>query len=68
MKIYHTVNLVADINEEKMPAHLLNLFVSLPEQEMKRLLTHVFIGAIDELGALDAINEDNTYATVSWAN
>jgi hypothetical protein len=68
MKIYHTVNLVADINEERMPAHLLNLFILLPEQEMKRLLTHVFISAIDELGALDAINEDNTYATVSWAN
>jgi hypothetical protein len=68
MKIYHTVNLVAEIDETKMPSQLLHLFTSLPEADMKRMLSKVFVGAITEIGALDKINEDNTYAYVSFVN
>lgn len=68
MKIYHTVNLVAEIDENKMPSQLLHLFTSLPEAQMKKMLSDVFVGAITEIGALDKINEDNTYAVVRFAN
>jgi hypothetical protein len=37
------------------------------ETQLKKLLSDVFTGALDEAGALETINENNAYATVRWA-
>ena len=64
----HTVNLVTEIDENLMPDHLLHAMLSLDEVTLNKMLASVFAGAIVEIGALDKINEDNTYAVVKFGD
>jgi hypothetical protein len=60
----HTVNLVTEIDENKMPDHLLSVFVNLSEVQMETLLRQTFISAMESEGFLEAINKYNSWAVV----
>jgi hypothetical protein len=38
----HSINLVTEIDEHKMPSHLLSAFINLGELEMEKLLAWCF--------------------------
>jgi hypothetical protein len=64
----HSVNLVTEIDEHAMPAHLLSLFVNLTETQMEKLLRETFISALEGEGFLNKINENNSWAVVKVGN
>lgn len=63
----HSINLVTEIDENKMPEHLLHAFLNLSEIQMEMLLRTTFIGALNELNVFEKINENNSYAIVKVA-
>jgi hypothetical protein len=63
----HSVNLITEIDENKMPDHLLNAFLNLNELQMEMLLRETFISALEGEGFLDTINAGNSWATVKVA-
>jgi hypothetical protein len=60
----HTVNLVTEIDEFKMPSHLLNTFLSLSEEHMEQMLRGAFVDALEGEGFLNKLNENNSWAIV----
>jgi hypothetical protein len=64
IKLNHSINLVTEIDENKMPDHLLSAMLSLDEIQMESLLRKTFISAMEGEGFLEAINKDNSWATV----
>jgi hypothetical protein len=60
----HSISLVTEIDENKMPDHLLSVFVNLSEVQMETLLRKTFISAMESEGFLEAINKDNSWAVV----
>ena len=60
----HSINLVTEIDEHKMPSHLLTAFVNLSELQMEKLLRGAFIQALKDKNFLDEINADNSWAIV----
>jgi hypothetical protein len=64
----HSINLVTEIDEHKMPEHLLSAFVNLSELQMEKLLRGAFIQALHDKKFLDEINEGNSWAVVKVAN
>ena len=64
LKLNHSINLVTEIDENKMPDHLLMLLVNLSEVEMETLLRETFINAMEEEGVLEKLNKDNSWATL----
>jgi len=64
----HSINLVTEIDENKMPDHLLSAFVSLSEIQMEKLLRGAFIQALQDKNFLDEINENNSWAIVKVGN
>ena len=67
MKLYHTVKLVTEIDETKMPNHMLSVLKSLDEKMINKVLAGTFVGACNELKLLEQLNENNSYATLMWA-
>ena len=64
IKINHSINLVTEIDENKMPDNLLTPFLNLSEVQMETLLRKTFISAMESEGFLEAINKDNSWAVV----
>ena len=64
LKLNHSINLVTEIDENKMPDHLLMLLVNLSEVEMETLLRETFIKALESEGVLEKLNENNSWATL----
>jgi hypothetical protein len=60
----HSINLVTEIDEHKMPEHLLNTFLNLSELEMEKMLRGAFVSALEGEGFLDTLNEGNSWAIV----
>ena len=60
----HSINLVTEIDEHKMPSHLLSAFVNLSELQMEKLLRGAFTDALIGEGFLDKLNENNSWAIV----
>ena len=60
----HSINLVTEIDEHKMPEHLLNNFLNLSEVQMETMLRGAFIQALQDKKFLDEINEGNSWAVV----
>ena len=60
----HSINLVTEIDEHKMPERLLNTFLSLSEIQMETMLRTAFIDALKGEGFLDTINANNSWAIV----
>ena len=64
----HSINLVTEIDENKMPDRLLNIFLSLSETEMEKMLRGAFVDALEGEGFLDKLNENNSWAVVKVGN
>jgi len=64
----HSINLVTEIDEFKMPSHLLKTFLTLSELEMEKMLRGAFVQALQDKKFLDEINEGNSWAVVKVAN
>jgi hypothetical protein len=60
----HSINLITEIDENKMPDHLLSAFVSLSELQMEKLLRGAFVQALQDKNFLNEINENNSWAIV----
>jgi hypothetical protein len=60
----HSINLVTEIDEHKMPSHLLTAFINLSELEMEKMLRGAFVSALIGEGFLDKMNENNQWATL----
>jgi hypothetical protein len=60
----HSINLITEIDENKMPDQLLTAMLNLSEIQMESLLRKTFISAMETEGFLEAINKDNSWATV----
>ena len=58
----HSINLVTEIDEHKMPSELLSAFVNLSELQMEKMLRGAFIQALHDKKFLDEINENNSWA------
>mgnify|MGYP006267450765 CR=1 FL=1 len=68
MKIHHTVKLVTEIDESKMPSDSLAVLKSLDEERTGQILVQTFVKACDHLKLLEQLNENNTYAVLKWDN
>jgi hypothetical protein len=60
----HSINLVTEIDEHKMPSHLLSAFINLSELEMEKMLRGAFVAALIGEGFIDKLNENNQWATL----
>ena len=60
----HSINLVTEIDEHKMPSHLLTAFINLSELEMEKMLRGAFVAALIGEGFIDKLNENNSWAIV----
>jgi hypothetical protein len=60
----HSVNLITEIDEHKMPDHLLNAFLNLSELEMEKMLKGAFVNALIGEGFIDKLNENNQWAEI----
>ena len=60
----HSINLVTEIDEHKMPDHLLNAFVNLSELEMEKMLRGAFVSALINEGFIHKLNENNKWAEI----
>ena len=63
----HSVNLITEIDENKMPDNLLSAFLNLSEVEMERLLRETFVSVLETEGFLDTINAGNSWAVLKVA-
>jgi hypothetical protein len=63
----HSINLITEIDENKMPDHLLRVFLNLSELQMELLLRETFVNALETEGFLSKINEGNSWALVKVA-
>jgi hypothetical protein len=64
IKLNHSINLVTEIDEHKMPDHLLNAFLNLSELEMEKMLRGAFVSALIGEGFIDKLNENNQWAEI----
>jgi len=64
IKLNHSINLVTEIDEHKMPDHLLTAFLNLSEIEMEKLLRGAFVSALIGEGFIDKLNENNQWAEI----
>ena len=60
----HSVNLITEIDEHKMPDHLLNAFLNLSELEMEKMLRGAFVSALIGEGFINKLNENNQWAEI----
>ena len=60
----HSVNLITEIDEHKMPDRLLNAFLNLSELEMEKMLKGAFVSALIGEGFIDKLNENNQWAEI----
>ena len=60
----HSVNLITEIDEHKMPDHLLSTILKMSELELETMLRQTFIAALLGEGVLDKFNEGNSWATL----
>jgi hypothetical protein len=67
MKVAHAINFVAEINLDKVPAHLLPALVSLSEQDLIEMCTGATLNAIETTSMLEIANENNSWAEVKLA-
>ena len=64
IKLNHSINLVTEIDEHKMPDRLLNSFLNLSELEMEKMLKGAFVSALIGEGFIDKLNENNQWAEI----
>ena len=62
--INHTVNLVAEMDENNSTTKQL---LALPSEEQVYMLKNVFINACKSVSLLEHLNENNSFATIKFA-
>jgi hypothetical protein len=67
IKLNHSIKLVTEIDEHKMPSHLLSRFINLNELQMEMLLRSTFTAALIDLDVLDRMNAGNSWAVIKLA-
>ena len=67
MKLTHNVKVDVEFNDTTTPDYVISALTRMTETELQAMLANVFIGALSEIDALNKINENNNYATVSFA-
>jgi len=67
IKLNHSIKFVTEIDEHKMPSHLLSRFINLNELQMEMLLRSTFTAALIDLDVLDRLNAGNSWATLKLA-
>jgi hypothetical protein len=60
----HSVNLITEIDEHKMPDHLLSAILKMSEVELETMLRQTFSAALLGEGVLDKFNKGNSWATL----
>ncbi len=68
MLLTHTINVNVEFDKDNTPDYVINALTTYSEKEIKKLLSEVFIGSLNEIKALEKINEGNSYAKVSWGD
>jgi hypothetical protein len=68
IKINHTINLVAEIDEHKAPDYVITALATMPESFIQKLFSETFINSVDSLNTMEKINENNSYAKLKWGN
>jgi hypothetical protein len=68
IKINHTINLVAEIDEHKAPDYVISALATMPEEFIQKLFSETFINSVDSLNTMEKINENNSYAQLKWGN
>jgi len=68
MLLTHTLNVNVEFDKDNTPDYVINALVTYSEKEIQKLLSEVLIGSLNEIKALEKINEGNSYAKVSWGN
>ena len=68
IKFNHTINLVALIDEHKVSDSTLTTLLNMDEKTLNSVLAETFINAINDTGAMETINENNTFAKIEWGN
>ena len=61
---HHSINLVTEINEETIPATMLESLTNLPADTVNKIFVGAFIDALEQHKFLEQLNENNTYATL----
>ena len=59
--------LFRSIDETKMPSNILSVIKTLDQKNREAVLAGTFIGACNDLKLLEQLNENNSYATLMWA-
>ena len=67
IKVEHAVKFIAEINIDKVPAHLLPALMSLSESDLKEMCLGATLDAIQTTSMLEIANENNTWAEVKLA-
>ena len=67
MKVEHAVKFIAEINLDKVPAHLLPALISLSESDLQEMCLGATLHALEEAQTLKLANENNTWAEVKLA-
>ena len=68
MLLTHTINVNVEFDKDNTPDYVINALVTYSEKEIQKLLSEVLIGSLNEIKALEKINENNSYAKVSWGD
>jgi hypothetical protein len=66
MKLTHQVNVDVEFNDKTTPDYVLLALTTMKETELQKMLADVFINSLSQIDALTQINENNSYATVSF--
>jgi hypothetical protein len=64
IKVPHTIELVTEFDVAHPMTHRL---MALPDGVLSTMLVETFMGLMREEGIMDKLNENNTYATLKFA-
>jgi hypothetical protein len=67
ISVEHAITFIAEINVDKVPAHLLPALLALSESDLKEMCTGATLNAIETTSMLEIANENNSWAEVKLA-
>ena len=67
LKINHSINLVTEFDEAKMPSDLLIAMKMYDEETLSKLLAETFIQGLHDLEVFEKLNKFGSYAIVKVA-
>ena len=67
IRVEHAVKFVAEINIDKVPAHLLPALLSLSTEDLQEMCLGATLNAIETTSMLEIANENNSWAEVKLA-